>query len=140
WEKVSNELMLLILECYEYKLSCSGKRAYFHSSLDNVSEPLKNFVNEDTGQFTIKQISSLVTATQCICKLVIQAFSGMRDEEAQTIPYQCIKEVISNSQKHYLIIGRTTKLNQGNAKTPQWITSIESLKAVRIAQKIADHI
>lgn len=140
WEKVSNELMLLILECYEYKLSCSAKRAYFHSILDNVSEPLKNFVNEHTGQFTIKQISSLVTATQCICKLVIQAFSGMRDEEAQTIPYQCIKEVISNSQKHYLIIGRTTKLNQGNAKTTQWITSIEGLKAVRIAQKIADHI
>ena len=61
-------------------------------------------------------------------------------EEAQTLPYECIKEIISNSQKHFLIIGRTTKLNHGRAKATQWITSVEGLKAVRIAQKIADHI
>lgn len=140
WEQVSDELMHIVRECYEHKLKCKNKRAYFHAILEKVSDPLRDFINTHTGQLSIKQISSLITATQCICKLVIQAFTGMRDEEAQTIPYQCIKEVISNSQKHYLILGRTTKLNQGNAQITQWITSIEGLKAVRIAQKIADYI
>ena len=105
-----------------------------------MSKPLRVFVITQTGKFTIKEIASLITDIQSICKLVIQAFTGMRDEEAQTLPYECIKEIISNSQKHFLIIGRTTKLNHGRAKATQWITSVEGLKAVRIAQKIADHI
>ena len=140
WEKVSEEMMQLVVECYQLKISMGTKRAYYHSILDNVSEPLRVFVITQTGKFTIKEIASLITDAQSICKLVIQAFTGMRDEEAQTLPYQCIKEIISNSQKHFLILGRTTKLNHGRAKATQWITSVEGLKAVRIAQKIADHI
>ena len=140
WEKVSNELMQLVMECYQLKISRGSKRAYYHSILDNVSKPLRVFVITQTGKFTIKEIASLITDIQSICKLVIQAFTGMRDEEAQTLPYECIKEIISNSQKHFLILGRTTKLNHGRAKATQWITSVEGLKAVRIAQKIADHI
>lgn len=140
WEKISNELMQLTLECYRLKVSTKNKTVYYHSILDRASESLRTFVIKHTGQFTIKFINSLITETQILCKLAIQAFTGMRDEEAHTIPYQCIKEVSSNSQKHYLIIGRTTKLNHGNPLTTQWVTSIEGSKAVRIAQKIADYI
>lgn len=140
WEQISNELMQLIVECYELKLSTNRKLISYNSILDHASESLRNFIIAHTGYFTLKHICGQITETQILCKIAIQAFTGMRDEEAHTIPYQCIKEVNSNSQKHYLVEGRTTKQNHGNSKTTQWITSIEGLRAIRIAQEIAGYI
>jgi hypothetical protein len=64
----------------------------------------------------------------------------MRDEEAQSLPYHCIEEVISNGQKHFLICGLTTKLNHGIAKLTKWVTSKEGYKAILIAKRIASSI
>lgn len=140
WEQISNELMQLIVDCYELKLSTNRKFISYNSILDHASESLRNFIIAHTGYFTLKHISGQITETQILCKIAIQAFTGMRDEEAHTLPYQCIKEVNSNSQKHYLVEGRTTKQNHGNSKTTQWITSIEGLRAIRITQEIAGYI
>lgn len=143
WEKIETELFHIIMNSYFFAKSRSNLRTYSYQYIKFLSEAsieLREYVISKTGKFTLKNLNALITDTQCICKLVIQAFTGMRDEEAQTLPYQCIKETVSNSQKHFLIFGRTTKLNHGRAKSTQWITNVEGLRAVKIAQKIADHI
>lgn len=143
WEKHETELFDLILDSYFFAKNRADLRTYsFHYAkfLNRASTELREYIISKTGNFTLKSLTALITDTQVICKLVIQAFTGMRDDEVKTIPYKCIKEVFSNSQKHILIIGRTTKLNHGIPIVTQWVTSLEGLKAVRIAQKIADKI
>ncbi len=148
WQQVETELMELIHSCYNSKKATIKTNSYnwktynrlYNSIINNASSKLKNYVITKRGNITIKAIVSLVTDVQCVCKLVIHAFSGMRDEEAQSLPYHCIEEVISNGQKHFLICGITTKLNHGIAKLTKWVTSKEGYKAILIAQRIASSI
>lgn len=143
WEKNETELFDIILDSYFFAKNRGNLRTYsFHYTkfLDRASPELREYIISKTGKFTLKNLNALITDTQGICKLVIQAFTGMRDDEVKALPYKCIKEVVSNSQKHFLIIGRTTKLNHGIPLVTQWVTSVDGLKAVRIAQKIADYI
>ena len=138
WEKVSDELLEVAMNCWSYRKSGNKIKPKYEKILDNSSENLKNYVSTHAQKFTLKNIISLLSDTQVICKLTIQAFTGMRDEEAQTLPYHCIRDVVSNSNKHYFICGRTTKFNRGNPKLTEWVTNIEAIRAVKIARKIAD--
>ena len=85
-------------------------------------------------------LSAGLSEIQMAAKLVIQTFSGMREEEARTLPYDCLENSVSNGTTHCLIAGRTTKLNKGRIKRTRWVTSQEGHKAIRIAKRIADVI
>ncbi len=90
--------------------------------------------------FSVQGMSKGLAAIQMVAKLCIQAYSGMRDDEANLLPYQCINKSVSNGKTHYILSGITTKLNMGMPKKTQWITSSEGYRAVIIVQKIADTI
>ena len=143
WEKVEEELLKLVLDCYELRISRGNTRTYshnYHSIMKDTSSELKKYIIGRTGKFSLKEATGLITDVQSICKLTIQAFTGMRDEEAQCLPYYCIEETISSSQKHYLVRGRTTKLNHGMVKLTKWVTNVEACRAIKISQRIADSI
>ena len=140
WEQISKELLQVIIECYRHKLTCGKKFPNYQFILNKVSEPLKKFLMLHSGKFSLRGMNNLLTETQCLCKILIQAFTGMRDEEALFLPYQCLKEIYSGNQKHFLIQGRTTKYNHGQAKATQWITSVEGVRAVKVAQNISSYI
>lgn len=140
WKEISGEVMNIVKSCYELKEKLNGKRPDYDPILVKASSQLRNYVLSNTGKFTIKEISSLLTDTQAICKLVIQSFTGMRDTEAQTLPYHCIKKITSNSEVHYFICGITSKLNNGKPKLTEWVTNRDGIIAVDIARNIADII
>ena len=143
WEKIEEEILQMAYECHIFKVKKGDAKTYsyqYQSITEKITCELKDYIVERTGNVSIKEMASLITDAQCICKIIIQAYTGMRDEEAQSLPYHCIEETTSNSQIHYLINGRTTKLNNGMAKPTKWVTNSEGCRAVKVAQRIADSI
>lgn len=84
-------------------------------------------------------ISSIVGEVFRICKLQIHAFSGMRDAEAQYLPFHCMTNVPQrHGRAHALIEGLTTKLEGGRRRRAKWVTTQEEgFRAIRIAQKFS---
>lgn len=101
---------------------------------------LVNYFSTKDLNCDVTGLSAGLSEVQMAVKLVIQTFSGMRDEEARTLPYDCLESSVNNGKTHCLIAGRTTKLNKGRIKRTRWVTSEVGHKAIRIAQRIADVI
>jgi hypothetical protein len=91
---------------------------------------------------TTTSLRTAVAEIYRICKLQIHVFSGMRDAEAKYLPYHCISiEETSHGRNHCFIIGTTTKLNAGERKQTQWVTTErDGLRAIRIAQEFSSFI
>lgn len=136
WEKVSEEHIDLVLECYQSRLL----RKKIPNIKAEASKNLVAFVERQTENFSLKQLSAALTDVQRISKLIIQVFTGMRDEEAQTLPFNCVEKIVSNAQNHYVVKGRTTKYNHGKTHRTKWVTNHEGYRAVEAAQKIATAI
>lgn len=84
-------------------------------------------------------LTSAVTNIQRICKLQVHTFSGMRDEEAEHLPYHCMQtEKAGHGRRHNLFVGVTTKLNGARSKRTRWVTTeAQGFRAVRLAQSFA---
>lgn len=88
----------------------------------------------------LKNLSALICEIQTAIKLTIQTFTGMRDDEALSLPYHCIENTVTNGKTHYIVLGRTTKLNNGRAKRTRWVTNHDGYRSIKLAQQIADAI
>jgi integrase len=79
---------------------------------------------------------------QTLIAIQIQAYTGMRAEEVQFLPFDCLEESKRDrdSRIHYVINGTTTKLNAGKEKGAQWVTIDAVAEAIRIAQQMAKAI
>jgi hypothetical protein len=71
-------------------------------------------------------------------RLVIHVFTGMRDEEVSALQYACLQTTRRCGKDHFVLVGSTTKLNHGRAKTVHWVTNQEAARAVKVAQRITD--
>lgn len=98
------------------------------------------YFSDKTLERSTKGVRAGLATVQLVTKLVIQAFSGMRDDEARSLPYDCLDITKRNGNSHYVILGRTTKLNHGQAKRTRWVTNQEGCRAIRLAKEIADAI
>lgn len=87
-------------------------------------------------------LSGAVTELFLVCKLQIHVFSGMRHEEARTLPYHCmVTKEGRHGRIHNLIAGVTTKFNKGRRRRTHWVTTDrEGFRAVRLAQQFASVI
>jgi hypothetical protein len=88
----------------------------------------------------VRSLSFVITELQIIAKLLIHTFTGMRDEEASSLPYHCLASTVSNGKTHYIVKGWTTKFNNGLPKRTQWVTNLAGANAILAAQAIADVI
>lgn len=77
---------------------------------------------------------------QVAAKLTVQAYTGMRHDEAETLPYDCSETTNIGGKTHYTICGKTTKLNHGLIQHTRWVTNQEGHRAALIAREIADAI
>ncbi|WP_146749853.1 hypothetical protein [Paraburkholderia bryophila] len=84
-----------------------------------------------------KGTSRGLTEVQLLCKLTIHIFSGMRSEEAESLPFDCIETQQDHGHTLYLLCGQTTKLNHGKIRRTRWVTSRVAYDAVLLAQRIA---
>jgi hypothetical protein len=94
----------------------------------------------DIERKTLKALSGAVTEIFRVCKLQIHVFSGMRSDEARTLPYHCmVTRKGRHGRTHNLIAGTTTKFNKGRRLRTHWVTTgREGFRAIRLAQRFAD--
>lgn len=85
---------------------------------------------------------NVLRQAQTLIALQIQAYTGMRVEEVQFIPFECLQESKrdGDSRTHYVVNGTTTKLNAGKEKRTQWVTIDAAADAIRMAQQLAKAI
>lgn len=91
-------------------------------------------------EYEASTLGGVICQIQYVCRLVIQAYSGMRVSEAEALPYSCLHQKTFNGQQHSFLLGRTTKLNGGRAKIARWVTNDEGVRAAKTAKRIADCI
>jgi integrase len=82
-------------------------------------------------------VSSLVASTRALCQLVILSFTGMRAAEAESLPYDCLRETLLDGVTHYTIEGITTKLSGGRPRRACWVTSPIAARAIKLAQRLS---
>jgi hypothetical protein len=87
----------------------------------------------------LNALSGAATEIFHVCKLQIHVFSGMRSDEARTLPYHCMEaEMSRHGRTHSLIAGVTTKFNKGRRLRTHWVTTDrEGFRAIRLAQQFA---
>lgn len=90
----------------------------------------------------LRSLAGAITEIYQLCKLQIHVFSGMRHDEARTLPYHCmVTRKAGHGRTHSLIAGCTTKFNKGRRLRTHWVTTDrEGFRAIRLAQKFADVI
>jgi hypothetical protein len=89
---------------------------------------------------SIKGLSKALVGVQLAARLTVQLFTGMRADEVAALTTQCLKEEQRGGRTHFVIYGVTTKLNNGQCKVAQWVTSSEGAKAIKLAARIADFV
>ncbi|WP_350612573.1 hypothetical protein [Pseudomonas sp. HY7a-MNA-CIBAN-0227] len=116
----------------------------------NKQSDLSNFEAEATahglreyllncGVKSTNQLGRLLSEIQYSCKLLIHAYSGMRDDEAYSLGINPISYELIDGNNVTWVIGTTTKLEKGRKKT-QWIIGAPGVKACKIAADISEFI
>jgi len=152
FEKVADRYFALLAECVmdpligrsrasqyrkvaRFGLTDRGQRPHFNDLLQKYN--LEDYFAAKQLQHDVSGLSKGLSEAQMVAKLLIHTFSGMRDEETTELPYHCLETSVTNGRTHYLLAGRTTKLNNGLFKRARWATSREGQRAVLLAQRIA---
>ncbi len=155
FEKVADRYFALLTECLSDPLMGRSRTIQYckvvrlgltdKAPRPHFSQLLRKYDLED--YFASRQLvhdvtglSSGLSEAQEVAKLLIQTFSGMRDDESAELPFHSLITSVSDDRTHYLLAGRTTKLNNGLFKRTKWATSREGQKAVLLAQRIATAI
>jgi hypothetical protein len=116
-----------------------GKKVILASDIETIEKivdkfGLNDFFSNRCLEYKPNSFNRIFIEIYSICKLVIHVFTGMRHSEAAYLPYNCVHEFTYQGIKTFCIRGGTTKLGE---KSAVWITNLEGLRAVRIAQKLA---
>lgn len=85
----------------------------------------------------VKQVSSRLSTIQTLCKLAIHAYSGMRDNEVEMLPYGCLVTERLSGQVHNLIVGKTFKFSSGLGRRAKWVVVEDAACGVRLAQRLS---
>lgn len=73
-----------------------------------------------------------------VCILQILTFSGMRQSEARTLPFECMEVESRNGRRHALFVGATTKFNGGRRMRTKWVTTDgDGFRAARLAREFS---
>jgi len=153
WEEIEQDFLSLLSVCAENPLAgrvlvvqyrtrqrLGLSKAWQPNFEQLATKECLDYFFEKQRKFTVKGLSSLIVEVQLVAKLLIQVFTGMRDDEARSLPYHCLEETISNGKKHHVVLGRTTKLNNGRVSRTRWVTNHDGYRAIRAMQRVADSI
>lgn len=153
WEAISIDFLQFLVACAKNPFLARSKGVqrskantlglpleYMPEFSEAASLNIKEYLSLNKNLMDVKGMSAAVVDIQLTSKLTIQAFSGMRDDETMSLPYNCLETIVSNGKKHYIILGRTTKLNGGKIRRTRWVSNEAGYRAIQIAQQIADAI
>ncbi|WP_124592957.1 integrase [Burkholderia cepacia] len=153
WSAVSKDLLVALKVCGADPFAgraiatqyINGKKlGVVHEYRPTFRQVVKSacieYIKEKGAGANVKGLSSVVNEAQLIAKLIIQTFTGMREDEVSSLPYHCLEISVINGRPHYIVNGRTTKLSKGLAKRARWVTNHFGCQAIKVAQEIADAI
>jgi hypothetical protein len=155
WLAVADEMLELVVQCSSDPLT--GRTVETQSDIATriglepsfarrptfdqcASSRCLEYIASKGGSPDVKGLSSLISQAQLIAKLSVQTFTGTRDEEAKSLPYDCLDTSFHDGKTHYRVCGTTTKLHHGLGKRAKWVTNQEGLRAIEAARAIADVI
>jgi hypothetical protein len=103
---------------------------------------LEDFWKQRGYPMMFPSLSTVFTDFFKIASRQIQAYSGMRQNELQELPFDCLDEVYraADGKIHYLICGRVTKLTGGKIKRVRWVTSNSGRSAILLAKRFSQAI
>lgn len=154
FEQVADRVLALYIECAEDPLvgRCKQNQWKTRKKKNLKDEQLHPLFPDllrkyDLEEFWLKRgygksingLSVALIEILVASSLQIQAFTGMRINEVNSLPYSCLDEVRrgEDGSVHYIVSGRVTKLSHGKIKRVQWVTSESGRRAIRIAQRIS---
>lgn len=144
-EKYADRLLSALVEARE--LYPTAKAAYKNASSDIGPEligrhGLSSYFEHRMFEVGLHGLVSAFNEIFLVCKLVIHVFSGMRSQEARTLPFHCmITERAAHGRTHCLIGGITTKLEGSRIRHTKWVTTEnEGFRAIQLAQRFASAI
>lgn len=156
FEAISDPLFALLTECLQDPLTGKSEttrrsiRKKLGLTADRQRRPtfikllrkhgLESYFTAKSLHGSTLGLSTALAEVQMVAKLLLQTYSGMRDEESTELPYYCLDTTVSDGRRHFVLAGRTTKLNNGLFKRTRWATSREGQRAVLVAQRVADAI
>lgn len=117
-----------------------GKRVPIRREVSQLIEEYglaEYFASRDIGAHA-QGLSYLISETLTAIALQVQLFTGMRSSEVRSLTYDCLQIETRDGREHYIVNGRTTKLNHGRKKAAQWVTSDRGRHAIELAMKIAN--
>ena len=123
-------------KCRKFKITYRPRPVFS----EIASPDLIQYIHERGHASDAKGLSAIISDAQLVLKLIIQAFTGARDDEIISLPYECIETQYVDGITYYIAIGRTTKLNGGRAKPARWVTNEVGYKAILAAQGISNTI
>lgn len=118
-------------------LSCL-RSAYANEPFSqDVSQKLKHLFEFYGRTPSVPGLQAAIQDILFVCKIIILTFAGMRNKEANDLPYACVTPFQQDSVEHWVLEGTTTKLHGGRSKRTCWVTSRLAVRAVRFAQAIS---
>lgn len=119
----------------ELGLPADGIREDFDTYLEKHG--LSKFMANSGYGVDRRGVTAVLIEIQFLAYLQVLSYSGMRGQEAQALPYDCLDEVERSGTRYFLIKGRVTKLTKGKIKRVQWVTSEAAHRAIEMAHRIA---
>jgi hypothetical protein len=153
WLCVSNEMLELARKCssdprfartrdqqtfISRKLGISDER--MPEFQDAASNSCMEYIVARGRAANVIGLSSVISEFQKIAQLIVQTFTGMREDEVRCLPYGCCEKYTIAGRVHYIVNGPTTKLNGGLPKRVKWVTNEQGYKALQAVQALADVI
>ncbi len=141
----------LILDAYE-QARVASREAHHDTVLANVVERMKALGYDPVQTRGLDNfIAGRLCEHQMALMLAVAAYTGMRVGEVSILPLEGVLvpfehlgcthfELHSLTPTQFEIHGDTHKLNRGIKRPATWITSHEGIRAVRLAQRIAQAV
>ncbi len=121
---------------YRKKHNVNKWKPYSPSLIKLLKPETVNFLRK-YDYSTYQDLGKIFRTLQANSKILIHAFSGMRDEEVNTLTFDCFAKKRHNNKELYLISGYTTKFNGGIPKEVTWITASITSLAIEALKKYA---
>lgn len=111
--------------------------AALQSDFANIepSSKLKEYLTNRVSEINRYSIFDVISKLSVVFHLTILTFTGMRADEAEGLPFDCLSLVGLPGNQQYVVGGVTTKLHKG-AKRVTWVTSSLGARAITAAKAI----
>ncbi|SDR32855.1 Phage integrase family protein [Paraburkholderia fungorum] len=102
-----------------------------------ASDVLVELFNYHQQPITTKGLFRVIGEVKNVLQILILAYTGMRHDEVDSLPYDCLKVEPLDGVVHYIVEGVSSKTKGRNIRRARWVTSRSGARAITIAKLIS---